>query len=255
MSIVTPTLRKPNKPTLATLLDTFAHALLKNLNCVKVGEIQDYSAGGANQVPTATVLIAQQQVTSISSTGVKTLAEYPLLVSVPVYFMGGGGLTFTFPVKAGDECLVLFNDRNIESWVASGAGQPPNTSRLHDLSDGICLVGLRSDPRALVGISTTAAQLRSDDGNTYFEVHSTGGQVNAVAPGGMTFTTPTFTVIGDMIITETIAVENTAASPTASTVNGGFTVTGGDIVADGISLKTHRHTGVTAGSADTGGPI
>lgn len=32
-------------------------------------------------------------------------------------------------------------------------------------------------------------------------------------------------------------------------------VTGGDVIADGISLKTHKHTGVTAGSAQTSGPI
>lgn len=33
------------------------------------------------------------------------------------------------------------------------------------------------------------------------------------------------------------------------------TVTGGDVVADGISLKTHKHGGVTAGGAQTGVPV
>jgi phage baseplate assembly protein V len=33
------------------------------------------------------------------------------------------------------------------------------------------------------------------------------------------------------------------------------TVTGGDVVADGISLKTHKHGGVTAGAAQTGVPV
>jgi phage baseplate assembly protein V len=37
----------------------------------------------------------------------------------------------------------------------------------------------------------------------------------------------------------------------AATVN----VTGGDVVADGISLKTHRHGGVQAGAAQTGVPV
>lgn len=31
-------------------------------------------------------------------------------------------------------------------------------------------------------------------------------------------------------------------------------VTGGDVVADGISLKTHVHTGVQSGASDTGAP-
>lgn len=33
------------------------------------------------------------------------------------------------------------------------------------------------------------------------------------------------------------------------------TVTGGDIVADGISLKNHKHSGVTTGAAQTGAPV
>lgn len=33
------------------------------------------------------------------------------------------------------------------------------------------------------------------------------------------------------------------------------TITGGDIIADGISLKGHKHGGVTAGSAQTGLPV
>lgn len=173
MTDITPTFKKVVRPTLKTLLESFEHDLLKNLNCVKVGQIQSYSAGGANQIPTATVLIAQQQVTSIdAATGIRTLAEYPLLVNVPVYFAGGGGFTVTFPVSAGDECLILFNDRQLENWIASGAGQPPSLSHLHDLSDGICLVGLRSNPRALTNVSATAAQIRSDDGQTLLSIES-----------------------------------------------------------------------------------
>jgi phage baseplate assembly protein gpV len=38
-------------------------------------------------------------------------------------------------------------------------------------------------------------------------------------------------------------------------VNGNLTMTGGDVTADGISLKTHVHGGVTTGSGDTTGPL
>lgn len=33
------------------------------------------------------------------------------------------------------------------------------------------------------------------------------------------------------------------------------TVTGGDVIADGISLKTHKHSGVQSGSSQTGNPV
>lgn len=180
MTDITPSLKKTVKPTLESLLESFRHDLLKKLNCVKVGEIQSYSVGGANQIPIATVLIAQQQVTSIdAATGVRTLAEYPLLVNVPVYFMGGGGITQTFPINEGDECIILFNDRQLENWIQDGAGQAPSMPNLHDLSDGMCLVGLRSNPRALLDISATAYQLRTDDGETLFSVEA--GKIQFVA--------------------------------------------------------------------------
>jgi phage baseplate assembly protein gpV len=36
--------------------------------------------------------------------------------------------------------------------------------------------------------------------------------------------------------------------------SGTVNVTGGDVVADGISLKTHTHGGVQPGSGSTGAP-
>jgi len=40
----------------------------------------------------------------------------------------------------------------------------------------------------------------------------------------------------------------------ASSVAGNIAITGGDVTADGISLKTHVHGGVTTGSGNTAGP-
>lgn len=40
----------------------------------------------------------------------------------------------------------------------------------------------------------------------------------------------------------------------ASTVQGNIAITSGDVTADGISLKTHVHGGVTTGSGNTAGP-
>lgn len=94
----------------------------------------------------------------------------PLLLDCPVQFPGGGGCTLTFPVKKGDECLVVFASRCIDAWWYSGGVQPQAEMRMHDLSDGFALVGVRSQPRVLAGVSTTAAQLRTDDGQAYLAV-------------------------------------------------------------------------------------
>lgn len=170
-----PTYKKPIPPNLQTLLAALKREIKKEINCAKVGVIQSFDAA----TQTAVIEIAQLQVTSISADGTQTLSPYPLLANVPVYFPAGGGFTMTFPIAAGDECLVVFNDRQIDNWLANGAGLAPTIGRIHDLSDGFAYVGVRSAPRALADVSTTAAQLRSDDGDTLVEVSS--GKIQLIA--------------------------------------------------------------------------
>jgi len=89
--------------------------------------------------------------------------DMPLLVDVPVIFPSGGGFTLTFPIAQGDEALIVFASRCIDTWWQSGGVGRQAELRMHDLSDGFALVGPRSQPRVLSGISTTSAQFRSDD--------------------------------------------------------------------------------------------
>lgn len=161
--------------------------------------------------------------------------KLPLLVKVPVIFPGGGGCRLTFPVRAGDECLVVFASRAVGAWKQSGGAQTVSDSRKHDLSDGFAIIGPMSQANKISGISTTKTQLRSDDGNAYVELDPAGHIVNVVAPGGMTITTPTLHITGDVNVDQTV---------TATT----------DVVGGGKSLKTHVHTGVTSGSSNSGPP-
>ena len=75
--------------------------------------------------------------------------DYPLLGNVPVFFLGGGDYAMTFPVREGDECLVLFADSCIDAWWQSGDVQGQIVARQHDLSDGFAFVGFRSKPRVI----------------------------------------------------------------------------------------------------------
>lgn len=72
-----------------------------------------------------------------------------LITDVPVCFLGGGNTSLTFPVSAGDECLVFFADRCIDAWFQSGGVQNQILPRMHDLSDGFALVGFRSKRSSL----------------------------------------------------------------------------------------------------------
>ncbi|MGG2044124.1 Gp138 family membrane-puncturing spike protein [Burkholderia gladioli] len=126
--------------------------------------------------------------------GAVTTVELPPLVDCPVQFPSGGNSTLTFPVRRGDECLVVFASRCIDAWWQSGGVQELADTRMHSLSDGFALLGFRSQPRVLSNVSTTSAQLRSDDGATFIDLNPTAGTLKLVAPGGLEIDAPTVTV-------------------------------------------------------------
>ena len=67
--------------------------------------------------------------------------EYPLLLDIPLVILCGGGARLTFPIAPGDECLILFNDRDLNNWWAGATSGPVASTRLHSFSDGMALVG------------------------------------------------------------------------------------------------------------------
>lgn len=85
---------------------------------------------------------------------------YPNLVNCPVVIMSGGGGALTFPISPGDDCLVMFNDRDFDAWYQSGQITLPNSNRIHDLSDGIALVGINSLATSLTDYLANGVQLR-----------------------------------------------------------------------------------------------
>ncbi|MEK6291788.1 MAG: Gp138 family membrane-puncturing spike protein [Paraburkholderia tropica] len=123
--------------------------------------------------------------------GTLTTVELPQLVDCPAQFPSGGNSTLTFPVARGDECLVVFASRCIDAWWQSGGVQELADTRMHSLSDGFALLGFRSQPRVLTNVSTTSAQLRSDDGATFIDLNPTAQTVKIVAPGGFEVVAPT----------------------------------------------------------------
>ncbi|EPK1262340.1 Gp138 family membrane-puncturing spike protein [Enterobacter kobei] len=136
--------------------------------------------------PGAVTAVVQPAIRSVEkdNDGNRITKNYPLLVDVPVIFPRGGGCTLTFPVKAGDECLVIFADRCIDFWWQNGGVQEPVDDRVHDLSDAFCIVGPQSQAQKISGISGSAVELRSDDGETKLSLNPSSGAITGTAPGG-----------------------------------------------------------------------
>lgn len=171
------------------------------------------------------------------------LVKIPIIPDVPIIFTGGGGYTLTFPVAVGDECLAVFANRCIDAWWQNGGIQPQMEFRVHDLSDGFALIGVRSKPRLIdSGFHATAVQLRSDDGSIYFEIDPAANKARLQAPNVEIQTTENVHVTnaGSLTIDSTGDVTMNAPNLIMSG-NGKF---GGEVIAmnggaDEVHLSTH----------------
>jgi len=180
----------------------------------------------------------------------------PLLVDCPVIFPSGGGFTLTFPLAAGDECLTIFASRCIDAWWQSGGVQVQADIRMHHLSDGFCLAGVSSKPQVIPAISTANVQLRSDSGADFYELDPAGnarvqasGNVNVAAGGNAVVTAGGQISLAAPVvnIVASSQINFTAPNMVVTTPGGGFSI-------NGIPFNTHKHTGVTTGPSNTGGP-
>jgi len=122
-------------PDLSDLILKIKQDISYNLNCVQIGTIEAYdpitnsasiSINFKRKLPTGDTL------------------DYPLLVQCPVFILSGGGTRITFPILKGDQCIILFNDRDIDNWFYQGSVDVPATARAHNISDGIALVGINN---------------------------------------------------------------------------------------------------------------
>lgn len=88
-------------------------------------------------------------VTLVDADGEPSDYECPLIYNVPVVFPSTSKFQVTFPIEKNDRCLLVFADRELNGWQANGAVTPPATSRTHDLTDAIAIMGLRDQQHKL----------------------------------------------------------------------------------------------------------
>lgn len=183
---------------------------MKDLNCVQIGIIDSFDA----VTQSASIKLALKRVVNIALDGTRTVAEYPILLQCPVMILSGGSAHLTFPIAAGDTCIVLFNDREIDNWYINGGVQIPNTPRLHDKADALAIVGIRNTQNA-ISAYFNGTRL-AHDANTHIDFSP--GQIDIY--GNVT--------IHGILKTRVGATE--------------------------ITYNTHEHTGVQSGGSNTGGP-
>lgn len=110
--------------------------------------------------------------------------EIKQVMDVPVQFPRGGGFVLTFPVAAGDECLLVFSERAIDHWFETGRASPPSDTRTHSLSDGFAIVGVSSLSKVVQNFNASAVELRSLNGAAKVQIGS-GGAISIESPGNV----------------------------------------------------------------------
>ncbi len=216
---MTKTLESPSPPKLTDLLNAVKANLKSSLNCVQVGIIQEFNA--TNQ--TASIELALKKVLSIEADGTRIYAERPKLLACPCVTLFGGASFLSMPIAAGDSCLVLFNDQEIDNWYEKGGVQPTSTFRRHDLSDAIAIVGIRSLQNSIVGYLTDGVRLAFDE-NCHIDLLS--GLINIF--------TVMMTLNGSMQITGDLSVTGTSSAAVIQSGNGATGTFTTVTVVDGI---------------------
>lgn len=140
----------------------------------------------------------------------------PQIVQVPVHWPTGdnGRAIISTPLKPGDSVTLHFSCRSMENWL-SGADGAPDDPRQFDLTDCFASPNLRP------------GRGRADTENVSVQYNNASLKI-----------TPAGTIL---------------MSASAVMIDSTVTVTG-DVIAGGVSLRTHRHTGVEPGSSTSGGP-
>ncbi|CAI2024094.1 phage baseplate assembly protein V [Serratia marcescens] len=232
------------------VLKAVADSLSTSLRVAMPGIIQSFDAGAVTATIQPAVKASVRQ-----SDGALSSVALPLLVDVPVVFPRGGGVTLTFPVAAGDECLVVVADRCIDYWWQNGGVQEPVDQRQHHLADAFAMVGPQSQAKKISGISTSAAQFRSDDGSTYLEIDPATKKMKIVAPGGLEVITPQADFSEAVTIKGLLSwmggMVGSIASGTAAKITGMVEFVG-EVFANGKRIDDkHKHSGVERGGGQT----
>lgn len=200
------------------------------------------------------------------SAGQVTYIDLPPISSIPIVvpYAQGAGLLLTLPIKAGDPCLLLFADRDIDSFIQAGQSAQPGgtesadttTPRVHHMTDAICIPGFISRADTVPSWSVDAIELRDFERKNYISLSSSGIE--------MSDSTCTMAIKGGNFSVQTPGVASIIASNmtlggnggNTNTLAGGLSSTGGTFVdCNGRDSTAHRHSGVQTGGGTTGATV
>lgn len=245
-------------PDLTKMLETYGDSLSSKFKCHRVGIITSFNS----ERKTVNVRLLDKMIFR------DMVEDYTELADIPLLIQGVGDSQLTFGDVVGAECLVHFNDTDIDLWFATGESYEPNTARVHDFNDGFAELRPFSLPNnfdydmqsTMLRRGNCKIRLLTDGSieitNGSAILTMTENNVNITANVNIT---GNVNIVGDSKMTGNVTIEGETSHTGNVSVDGQITATGEiksdvDVKATAISLLAHTHGGVTPGSGSTGAP-
>jgi hypothetical protein len=175
-------------------------------------------------------------------------------ITVPIF----GSEYIRLPIQVGMKGAVMAFDAYLGGMTGLGGGTAdltprPNLSNLSFVPLGSTSWSAVEDVNAVVLYGPNGAILRDAQGRIKLFLQPAKAELDL--PGGIPFV-----INGNVVINGGLGISGTITAPNGSTYAGNIhtsgTITGDtDVVAGGVSGKTHVHPGVQSGGSDTGEPI
>ena len=113
-----------------------------NLNCVKVATVLTFDPVKLE----VSCRVNNKRLQQLKNDGNQVLRDYPIIYA-RAHFYGWGDVGSIYPIEPGMEGLLLFNDRELETWFTTSENGNLAYDRCHDLSDALFICGLHSQPK------------------------------------------------------------------------------------------------------------
>ena len=134
-----------NDPDLMSTMKALEGNLKYNkINCCRIGIVESYD----KETRVAKVTIANKLVLNQTEAGNQVTQNYAPIYA-KVLFFGWHDIGITHPVLEGSEGILLFNDREIESWYVNGNVNNLAYDRAHSKTDAIFISGVLSLPNMI----------------------------------------------------------------------------------------------------------
>lgn len=126
--------------------------------------------------------------------------DYPSISGVPVVFPQSQNVTIAFPIKAGDNCLLVFGEKALDYWLY---GKETDTELNFDLSNAIAIPSLATVGNAAMQMACDEDAAVVQAGDTVLKVKS-----DAIYITGDLKVEGKITATDDVLANESISLAN-----------------------------------------------